>query len=103
MQDATRCNCNVSLQHEALRGLIVLISVLSSQQFVKNHPAEKTQVLACEVDGSLNYKDFVQPPLYILHRPWRLDAASFSDLSVCRPSLDLPKSSDRRRVIWNFP
>lgn len=25
-------------------------------------PAEKTQVLACEVDGSLNYKDFVQPP-----------------------------------------
>lgn len=47
MQNATRCNCNVSLQHEAQRGLIVLISVLSSQQFVKNLPAEKTQVLAC--------------------------------------------------------
>lgn len=36
--NATRCNCNVSLQHEALRGLIVLFSVLSSQQFVKKPP-----------------------------------------------------------------
>lgn len=69
----------------------------------KNHPAEKTEVLACEVYGSLNYKDFVQPPMYVLHRAWRFDAASFSDLSVCRSSVDLPESSDPMCLMWNFP
>lgn len=48
--------------------LVLLLSVLFSQQVDENSLVDKTQVLACNFNGSLKYVGFCATPVDLLHR-----------------------------------